>query len=91
MPRYQRQHGGQPGRASHGGRARQLHFRWALLTVPLAILILAWLGRQIQPATTWDRVLDAMDVRDGARCTQLTVLGVLICGVLLVLRILDRS
>ena len=72
-------------------RRTKRRFRWYLLFVPLVILFAVWLAQGIQPAFSWDDVMDHLNVRDRQRYTQLAVLGVLITTAVAILRVLRGS
>jgi len=56
--------------------------------VPAAALVAAWLLSSVQPSVTWNGFLDLTGVVNKPRYSALCALGVAICGILLVLRIL---
>lgn len=71
-------------------RRPRRRFHWFLLAVPLVILSAVWLGQGIQPAATWEEVMDALNVRSRERYTQLATLGVLITAGLAVSRVVRK-
>jgi hypothetical protein len=76
-----------PGYPRPGRRRPRRKFRWYLLTIPLVLFAAKWLAQGIEPAFTWEGVLDALRVRDRERLTQLATLGVLITTAIAIYRV----
>ena len=72
-------------------RKKRLRGRWYLLLVPLLVLLAMWLAQGLEPARSWDEVMDSLGVRNRELYTQLMTLSVLIVAGLAVLRILGRG
>ncbi len=68
-------------------RPRQPRFRWALILVPLAFIFAAWVLSHIQPVLDWDDISNFLGVRNRGRYSMLAVLGLLLIGILAVVRI----
>lgn len=68
-------------------RRHRRKFRWFLLTIPLAVLAAQWLAQGLEPAFTWDDVLDALRVRDRTKVTMLATLGVLVTAAVAIVRV----
>ena len=68
-------------------RPRRRRFRWFLLSIPIAILAANWIAQGIEPAFSWDDVLDALNVRDRSRVTMLATLGVLVTAAVAIVRV----
>ncbi len=68
-------------------RPRQPRFRWALVLVPLACLFAAWVLNNIKPTLEWDDISRSLGVRNHGRYSMLAVLGLLLLGILAVIRI----
>ena len=62
--------------------------KWFLLLVPAAILLGAYVISHIEPAGTWDDVMDALRIRNRERYTMLMCLGLFIVGVVAIARVL---
>lgn len=69
-------------------RRRRRGFRWSLVIVPGVILLLIWMASGIEVGFSWDELLDDWGVVNKGRFTRLAVLGVVICGIVAVLRVL---
>lgn len=64
-------------------------FRWEILWIMLAIVFGTWLLSGIEPAATWEDIMDdALNVRDTDRYSRLAILGVLACGICAIVRVL---
>ena len=68
-------------------RRRPRPFRWYFLALPLLVFVAGWIAQGIQPACTWDEVMDQLDIRDRAAFTQMAALGVLVTSGLALLRV----
>ena len=81
---------GLPAPPAHPPRPprRRSTFRWSILWVPVACLLAAWFLAGVEPALTWDDVMDLLDVQERERFTKLALLGLLLVGVIAVLHIL---
>jgi hypothetical protein len=68
-------------------RPRQRRFRWALVLVPLACLFAAWVLNNIEPTLDWDNISNFLGVKNRGRYSMLAALGLLLLGILFVIRI----
>jgi hypothetical protein len=68
-------------------RPRQPRFRWALVLVPLAIIFAVWVLNNIEPTLDWDDVSNFLGVRNRGRYSMLAALGLLLLGILFVIRL----
>ena len=57
------------------------------MTIPLAVLATQWLAQGLEPAFSWDDVLDALRVRDRTKVTMLATLGVLVTAAVAIVRV----
>ena len=76
-----------PGRRQR----RRKRFRWELVLIPLAIFLFAWIYRGIEPAGTWDDMIDFLRVRSRERYTMLGCLGIVIVATCSILKALRRN
>ncbi len=67
---------------------RYWRLRWEWLLIILAILFVAFLLKDVQPAFAWSGLQDAMGVRSRDRHTQLAVLGLVLVAIIAVRRVL---
>ena len=70
---------------------KKWQFRWQFLLIPLALITAVWFLGRIDPAITWDEVMDALGVRNRERYTQLAVMGIALIGVATIWRIIRGS
>jgi len=64
-------------------------FRWELLLIPAAVLLLLVLLEHIVgPAFSWDDIMTILQVQNRDRYTQTAVLGVVLVAVLLAIKLL---
>ena len=63
-------------------------FRWGIVFVIAILLLLAWMASGARAGLSWDRVMDFLHVKNRERYTQLAVLGVAICAILGIARVL---
>ena len=61
--------------------------RTSLAFVPLACLFAAWLLNNIEPTIDWDDVLSFLGVADHDGYARLMVLGLVLVGILVVIRV----
>ena len=69
-------------------RPPRRRFNWAFVLVPAAILPVFWIINGIEPAGTWDDVMDFLNVKNRERYTMLCCLGLGVVAVVWVVRIL---
>ena len=62
--------------------------KWSILLVPVAILLGAYVIAHVEPAFTWDDVMDALDIENRERYTMLMCLGLFIVGIVSIARVL---
>ena len=63
-------------------------FRWAFVLVPAAVLLVLWIISGIEPAGSWDDVMDFLKVRNRERYTLLACLGLVIVAIAAIARIM---
>jgi len=64
-------------------------FRWELLLIPAAVLLLlVLLEHVVGPAFSWDDIMTILQVQNRERYTQTAVLGVVLVAVLLAIKLL---
>ena len=63
-------------------------FRWAWVWVPAAALLTLWVIHGIEPAGSWDDLMDFMNVHQRNRYTQLAVLGLVTVAIVAIARVL---
>jgi len=68
-------------------RSRQPRFRWALVLVPLGLILASWVLSNIEPTLDWDNISNFLGVRNRGRYSMLAALGLLLVGILAVIRI----
>lgn len=68
-----------------------MRFRWQWALVVVVCLIVAWVVSTVRPASSWDGVMNAMNVHHKAEYTQMMVLGLAICAILGIWRVLRRN
>jgi len=66
-------------------------FRWAFVLVPAAVFLALWIISGIEPAGTWDDLMDFMKVRNRQRYTLLACLGLVIVAIVATARVLRPS
>ncbi len=66
------------------------HFRWWILCVLAAIALVAFVVNNIEPSISWLQAMDAIHVpfRSRERYSQTVVLGLVVVGALLVIKVL---
>ena len=62
--------------------------KWSILLVPAALLLGAYVIAHIEPAFTWDDIMDACAIERRDRFSNLFVAGVVIVGIVSVARVL---
>ena len=64
-------------------RKRRKRWRpnWAILWVIVALLGITWLLHHIEPAVTWEDVMDYLHVHNRERYSQLAVLGIILTAI----------
>ena len=67
-------------------RARKFRSWWIL--IPLILCVGVWFMQNIKPAASWNDVMDFLNVHDRERYSQCAILGVVLCGIAGVARIL---
>jgi len=72
-------------------RRSRRRFNKAFLLVPAAVLILLWLIGGIEPAGTWDDVMDALNVQNRERYTMLMCLCLVCVAVVTTCHIFRKS
>jgi len=63
-------------------------FRWSILWVLLAFFLVAWLAAGARPSITWNDVMDFLHVKHRERYTSLCILGLTVCAILAIGRVL---
>ncbi len=72
-------------------QTRRRKFNWAFVLVPAAVLILLWIISGIEPAGTWDDVMDFLKVNNRERYTMLACLGLLCVAIVWIARIFGKD
>jgi len=67
---------------------RKRRFRWELVWVVGAVLFAVWFVSGIEPAGTWDELMEWLDVQNKPRYSKLAVAGLVAVVVVLLARIL---
>jgi len=64
-------------------------FRWSLVLVPGICLLAVWISNHVQPAITWQEILDRFHVQDQDRegMSRLVALGLTCIGAVVIKRI----
>ncbi len=62
--------------------------RWEVLLVILSILAAAWVVSRIEPAATWNEVMDILHVKHRGFYTQAACLAVLLLAIVAIARVL---
>jgi len=78
-------------RSQRTSKREKGEFRWPIIWVIAALLLAAWLASGVRPAITWNGVMDVLRVKNRERYTQFAVLGVAICTVLGIARVLRAA
>jgi len=86
---YQRQQ--QPQMKPPPVPEKKRRFRWILIWLPAVIGLLYWIGSSISPSGSWEELMDVLGIRNRERYGQLAILGVLICCVCGIARVLRRN
>jgi hypothetical protein len=68
-----------------------MRLRRELIAVPLACLLMAWVLKAIEPACSWQDVMDALHVKHQAQYSRLALLGCTLVGIVAILRILRQD
>ena len=63
----------------------------AFVLVPAGILLLCWIIKGIEPAGTWEEVMDFLDIKNRERYTMLFCLGLVVVAIIAIARILKPS
>jgi ferric-dicitrate binding protein FerR (iron transport regulator) len=64
-------------------------FRWSLVLVPGVCILAVWILNHVQPAITWEQILDRFQVQgqERQRMSRLVALGLICIGAVWVKRI----
>lgn len=91
-PRQQPGPGQQSWPASPPPQPHARHrFRWWLVAVPAAALLVAWLMSGIEPAMSWHDVARSRGAAGEVRYGQLAILGLAAVALVAVLRVLRKK
>jgi hypothetical protein len=72
-----------------GPRPPQYRLSWSRILVPLVFVLALWWAWNADLAALWDRVLDALHVRQRDRYTSLALFGAGLVGLLLIVKALN--
>jgi uncharacterized membrane protein YbhN (UPF0104 family) len=70
---------------------RKKRFRWEIVVVPAILIFFILFLREIEFAGTWNDFLNAIEIDDKRRFTQLFVLGVLACAICAIFKVLKNN
>lgn len=64
-------------------------FRWSLVLVPIICILAAWILNHVQPALTWQEILDRVHIQgqERVRMSRLVALGLICVGAVMIKRI----
>jgi hypothetical protein len=71
-------------------RRRRTRIKGWILGVPLLLAVFFWLYRSVDVAVSWEDIMDRLGVRDRERYTRLAILGITICCLCAIARVLRR-
>jgi len=69
---------------------RRRRFRWWLVTIPAAILAIAWVVRHIEPVANFDRLIRPIHLAVPERFRMLVMLGTVAVAICLIARVLRK-
>jgi len=67
---------------------RRGEFRWSIIWVLLVFFVVAWLAAGARPSVVWNDILDFLNVKHRERYTSLCILGLTVCAILAIARVL---
>lgn len=71
---------------------RRKRFRWGLFVgFPVLLAVLAWIFNNLESAFDWDDLLSQLHVVHKMRFTKLMALGVVICCICVIARVIRRQ
>ena len=68
---------------------QRMHWGW--IWAPLLLVLAAWLATGIEVGVTWNQVMDMLAVHNKESYTRLALLGLLVVGVVAVMKILREQ
>lgn len=67
---------------------RKRRFNWSIVLIPIVVLSIYWIVSKIKPAGSWQDFMDYIDIENQQRFTMVAVLGIVVCCICAVARVL---